>query len=45
MMVGAGKGLAGFDQSVKWVAVGIESIAIGIIVLGAIIRRLSKRAR
>jgi uncharacterized membrane protein len=37
MMVGAGRGFAGFDQSVKWVAVGIESIAIGIIVLGAII--------
>jgi len=37
MMVGAGKGFEGFDQSIKWVAVGIESIAIGIIVLGAII--------
>ncbi len=36
MMVGAGKGFEGFDQSVKWVAVGIESIAIGIIVVGAI---------
>jgi len=36
-MVGAGKGFEGFDESVKWVAVGIESIAIGIIVLGAII--------
>jgi uncharacterized membrane protein len=35
-MVGAGKGFEGFDQSIKWVAVGIESIAIGIIVLGAI---------
>lgn len=35
-MVGAGKGFEGFDQSVKWVAVGIESIAIGIIVLGAL---------
>ncbi len=37
MMVGAGRGFEGFDQSIKWVAVGIESIAIGIIVLGAII--------
>jgi uncharacterized membrane protein len=37
MMVGAGKGFEGFDQAIKWVAVGIESIAIGIIVLGAII--------
>ncbi len=37
MMVGAGKGFEGFDQSIKWVAVGIEAIAIGIIVLGAII--------
>ncbi len=36
MMVGAGKGFEGFEQLVKWVAVGIESIAIGIIVLGAI---------
>ena len=36
-MVGADRGLEGFDQSVRWVAVGIESIAIGIIVLGAII--------
>jgi uncharacterized membrane protein len=35
-MVGAGKGFEGFDQSIKWVAVGIESIAIGIIVVGAI---------
>jgi uncharacterized membrane protein len=33
-MVGASQG---FDQSIKWVAVGIESIAIGIIVAGAII--------
>jgi uncharacterized membrane protein len=37
MMVGAGRGFEGFDQSIKWVAVGIESIAIGIIVLGAVI--------
>jgi uncharacterized membrane protein len=36
MMVGAGRGFEGFDQSIKWVAVGIESIAIGIIVVGAI---------
>ena len=35
-MVGAGKGFEGFDQTVKWVAVGIESIAIAIIVVGAI---------
>jgi uncharacterized membrane protein len=36
MMVGSGKGFEGFDQWIKWVAVGIESIAIGIIVVGAI---------
>ena len=36
MMVGAGGGFEGFDQSIRWVAVGIESIAIGIIVVGAI---------
>jgi uncharacterized membrane protein len=35
-MVGAGGGYEGFDQSIRWVAVGIESIAIGIIVVGAI---------
>ena len=35
-MVGAGKGFEGFDQLIKWVAVGIEVIAIGIIVVGAI---------
>lgn len=35
-MVGAGRSFEGFDQSIKWVAVGIESIAIGIIVVGAI---------
>jgi uncharacterized membrane protein len=35
-MVGAGSGYEGFDQSIRWVAVGIESIAIGIIVVGAI---------
>jgi len=35
-MVGAGKGFEGFDQLIKWVAVGIEAIAIGIIVVGAI---------
>ena len=35
-MVGAGKGFDGFDQLIKWVAVGIEAIAIGIIVVGAI---------
>ncbi len=35
-MVGAGKGFEGFDQSIRWVAVGIESIAIAIIVVGAI---------
>ncbi|MFZ5450027.1 MAG: DUF1622 domain-containing protein [Thermodesulfobacteriota bacterium] len=40
MMVVAGKGFEGFDQSIKWVAVGIESIAIGIIMLGAIITTL-----
>lgn len=36
-MVAAGKGFESFDQSIKWVAVGIESIAIGIIVVGAIV--------
>jgi uncharacterized membrane protein len=35
-MVGSIAGIQGFDQSIKWIAVGIESIAIGIIVLGAI---------
>lgn len=35
-MVGAAKGFEGFDQLIKWVAVGIEAIAIGIIVVGAI---------
>ena len=35
-MVGSGKGFEDFDQLIKWVAVGIESIAIGIIVVGAI---------
>jgi uncharacterized membrane protein len=37
MMVGSNTGFKGFDQSIGWVAVGIESIAIGIIVVGAII--------
>ena len=36
MMVGSSGGFEGFDQVIKWVAVGIESIAIGIIVAGAI---------
>ncbi len=36
MMIGSSIGFQGFDQSIKWVAVGIESIAIGIIVVGAI---------
>ena len=36
MMVGSSVGFEGFDQSIKWVAVGIEAIAIGIIVAGAI---------
>jgi uncharacterized membrane protein len=36
MMVGSRGGFEGFDQSIRWVAVGIESIAIGIIVAGAI---------
>jgi uncharacterized membrane protein len=35
-MVGSSVGFEGFDQSIKWVAVGIEAIAIGIIVVGAI---------
>jgi uncharacterized membrane protein len=37
MMVGSIRGLESFDQFIKWVAVGIESIAIGIIVIGATI--------
>jgi uncharacterized membrane protein len=36
MMVGSSGGFEGFDQVIKWVALGIESIAIGIIVAGAI---------
>lgn len=36
-MVGAGKGFEGFEAIIKWVAVGIESVAIGIIVTGGII--------
>jgi uncharacterized membrane protein len=36
MMLGSGGGFAGFDQLIKWVAVGIEGIAIGIIVIGAL---------
>ncbi len=36
-MIGSSQGLQGFDLHIKWVAVGIESIAIGIIVIGAII--------
>ena len=35
-MVGSTGGFTGFDQLIKWVAVGIEAIAIGIIVVGAI---------
>ncbi|MFA4904749.1 MAG: DUF1622 domain-containing protein [Desulfobaccales bacterium] len=37
MMVGSIKGFEGFDKFIQWVAIGIEFIAIGIIVLGAII--------
>jgi uncharacterized membrane protein len=40
-MIGASRGLEGFDQFIKWVAVGIESIAIGIIVVGAIITTIT----
>lgn len=36
MMIGSSLGFQGFDQSIKWVAVGIESISIGIIVVGVI---------
>ncbi len=35
-MVGSSIGYEGFDQAIKWVAVGIEAIAIGIIVAGAL---------
>jgi uncharacterized membrane protein len=36
MMVGSSGGFEGFDQLIKWVALGIEFIAIGIIVVGAL---------
>ncbi len=36
-MISSGKGFEGFDQMIKWVALGIESLAIAIIVLGALI--------
>jgi uncharacterized membrane protein len=47
-MISMAKGFAGFDQAIRWVAVGIEALAIAIIVLGAVattiqfLRRLSK---
>ena len=36
-MISAAKGFEGFDQAIRWVAVGIEALAIAIIVLGAIV--------
>jgi len=36
-MISMAKGFEGFDQAIKWVAVGIEALAIAIIVLGAIV--------
>lgn len=36
-MISMAKGFEGFDQTIKWVAVGIETLAIAIIVLGAIV--------
>ena len=35
-MISSSKGFTGFDQGIQWVAVGIESLAIAIIVVGAI---------
>ena len=35
-MISSTKGFIGFDQVIMWVAVGIECIAIAIIVIGAI---------
>jgi uncharacterized membrane protein len=37
MMISINKGITGLDQGIKWVAVGIESLAIAIIVVGAIL--------
>ena len=36
-MISMAKGFEGFDQAIRWVAVGIEALAIAIIVLGAIV--------
>jgi uncharacterized membrane protein len=36
-MISPDKGFTGFDQAIKWVAVGIESLAIAIIVIGALL--------
>ncbi len=36
-MISINKGFTGLDQGIKWVAVGIESLAIAIIVAGAIL--------
>ena len=36
-MLSPGRSFAGFDLSIKWVALGIEAIAIAIIVIGAIL--------
>ena len=36
-MLSPGKSFAGFDLTIQWVALGIEAIAIAIIVIGAIL--------
>jgi uncharacterized membrane protein len=36
-MIAATQEFAGFDQAIKWVALGIESLAIAIIVAGALL--------
>jgi uncharacterized membrane protein len=36
-MISMAKGFEGFDQAIRWVAVGIEALAIAIVVLGAIV--------
>lgn len=36
-MISMAKGFEGFDQAIRWVAGGIEALAVAIIVLGAIV--------
>jgi uncharacterized membrane protein len=40
MMISINKGFSGVDQGIKWVAVGLESLAIAIIVVGAVLTTL-----